>query len=36
MPKRIATNLVKFYEKIWLFHTFPVLDPLTILCYYIK
>ena len=36
MPKRIATDLVKIYEKISHFKSYPVLDPLRLLCYYIK
>ena len=36
MPKKIATDLVKIYEKIWVFMTYPVLDLLQLLCYYIK
>jgi len=29
-------DLVKFYEKLSFFKTYPVLDPLRLLCYYIK
>ena len=29
-------DLVNFYEKISIFKTYPVLDPLRLLCYYIK
>ena len=36
MPKRIATDLVKIYEKILVFMAYPVLDPFYILCYYIQ
>jgi len=36
MPKSIATDLVKIYEKISVFITYPVLDPFYILCYYIQ
>ena len=36
MPKRIATDLVKIYEKISFFMIYPVLDPLQLLCYYIQ
>ena len=36
MPKRIATDLVKIYEKIWVFIAYPVLDPFEMLCYYIQ
>ena len=36
MPKRIATDLVKIYEKISHLKTYPVLDPLRLLWYYIQ